>query len=273
MLLALNLVLIGLGIQRSWKRNRWLGFLPLAVVFFHLLVNALARNSGGRYIMTIDWIMLLYFSFGLTEASVWVVNLFTKEKLPVEAEVGLVSVPAASKKLDKPLLRSPQFYLLVIFLLIVGSLAPILEKAIQPRYTEQRQAKMLALLLESSGLAAEQKQSLERLLIENADIRIGRALYPRFYRAGQGEPNSLDPLGAQDYSRLGFYLTRGVYQPIVLPLANKPEVFPNGSDALVISCPDGQVVAVALFESPDGPLMSAFFRSGELIPSSCINPG
>jgi 4-amino-4-deoxy-L-arabinose transferase-like glycosyltransferase len=271
-LLAINLVLIALGIQQSWKRNRWTGLLPAVLVFFHLLVNALARNSGGRYILTVDWIGMLYFSFGLAGASVWAVNLFTKERLPLEADPGHGSIPAESNIPDTYILRSPQFYLLVILLLAIGSLAPVLEKTIPPRFTQQTQSQMMNLLLDSPDLSAEQRQGLLNLLKANIFVSVGRALYPRYYQAGQGEPGSPDPLEPKDYPRLGFYLVGKMAQPIILPLVNQPGAFRNGSDALVIGCQDGQAAVVALFESPDGPLKSVFFRSDGLTPLICINP-
>jgi hypothetical protein len=257
-LLVINLALIALGIQGSWKRNRWIGVLPLSIGFVHLLINALARNSGGRYIQPVDWIGILYFCFGLVEVSVWVVNLFTRKRVKVEADPS----PAVGARDNsyQNIFRSPQFYLLAILLLVIGSAAPILERSIQPRYPEQVQAQMLDSLFASPDLSEEQKQALTRLLAENGVASVGRALYPRYNKANQGEPGTNNPFAAKPYSWVGFYLTEETYRPVILPLEHQPDWFPNGSDVLVIGCPDGQAAAAAIFNSVDDPPAVVLFR-------------
>jgi hypothetical protein len=256
--LVINLALIALGIQGSWKRNRWIGVLPLSIGFVHLLINALARNSGGRYIQPVDWIGILYFCFGLVEVSVWVVNLFTRKRVKVEADPS----PAVGARDNsyQNIFRSPQFYLLAILLLVIGSAAPILERSIQPRYPEQVQAQMLDSLFASPDLSEEQKQALTRLLAENGVASVGRALYPRYNKANQGEPGTNNPFAAKPYSWVGFYLTEETYRPVILPLEHQPDWFPNGSDVLVIGCPDGQAAAAAIFNSVDDPPAVVLFR-------------
>ncbi len=257
--IAINLILIALGLQQSWKRNRWIGMFPVTVGFFHLMLNALARNSGGRYILSVDWIVIVYFSVGLSQASVWLVNQFKTVESNPAISYAVVDV---DHRTGLSVFRMPAFYVLACLLFLIGSAAPILEKAIQPRYPDSIQAQMLNNLLDSSALSAQQKEALVNLLNNNGWAIAGRALYPRFYKAGQGEPGTPDPLESQPYPRLGFYLVNRNFQPIILPLTTTPEEFPNGADVLVIGCPDGQAVAVALFDSPGAPPGAILFRSG-----------
>ena len=195
-LLLINLSLLALGIQQSWKQAQingeypvgnsrgWVGLLPLSVGVVHLLINSLARNSGGRYILPIDWIGVLYFSFGLATASVWVVNMFTRKKLPVEL-IEAIQPPVTPVR-QKKLLRTPQFWLAAVFLLLLGSAAPLLEIAIPARFTEESQAQMIAKLLASPDLGAEQKQALTDLLNSDGIAVVGRAYYPRHFGAREG---------------------------------------------------------------------------------------
>jgi hypothetical protein len=266
-LLVINLALIGLGIQGSWKRNRWIGILPLSIGFVHLMINALARNSGGRYIQPVDWIGILYFCFGLAIVSVWVVNLFTRRRVDVEMD----DSPAAGvvDYSHQNILRSPQFYILAFLLLAIGSAAPILERIIQPRYPDQVQAQMLDRLFASPLISEGQKQTLAKMLKEDGLASVGRALYPRFYKANQGEPGTNNPFAPKPYSWVGFYLTDQVYQPVILPFEHQPGAFPNGSDVLVIGCPDGQAAAAAIFKSLNGPPASVLFRFSGASPLIC----
>jgi hypothetical protein len=62
---ALNIFFIMLGISVAWKQKRLAGLAPLAVFLIYNLSNALARTSGGRYIVPMDWIVPLYFMMGI----------------------------------------------------------------------------------------------------------------------------------------------------------------------------------------------------------------
>jgi len=268
--LALNLLLVALGIQQAWKKERWIGLFPLAVSLTHLLLNALARNSGGRYILPVDWIFILYFSFGLAQASLWVFNLFRNEPLRLDPRQAEAAARRTKPSAEVKLLRQPQFYLLAALLFLVGCAAPVLEKAYPQRYPAVIQEQMLASFMASAELSAQDQAELTKLIEGNGLVSVGRALYPRFYKADQGEPGSPDPLGPQTYPRLGFYLAGQTYKPVILPLNHAPGWFPNASDALVIACPDGQAAAVAIFTSPQADPLAVLLRSEEGPPLSCL---
>jgi 4-amino-4-deoxy-L-arabinose transferase-like glycosyltransferase len=267
--LLFTLALMALGISQSWKKQRWIGILPLMIGIVHLAVNALARNSGGRYILPVDWIGILYFSLGLAHATLWLANQFASHEIPAEVEIG-VSAAASRQPYDQAnIFRSPLFYGVALLLLAIGSLAPILERTFPTRYTPQVESQMLQALLASPLITTESRQSLEKLLTGETVVRFGRALYPRYFRTNQGEPGSPDPLEPQPYPRLGFYLANRNFDPIILPLVNQPDRFPNGADVMVIGCLDGQAAAVALFDSPTGSVQEIWFRSGDAPPLSC----
>ena len=267
--LALNVLLIGMGFQASWKHSRWVGLLPLTISLFHLLINAIARNSGGRYLLSVDWIWIVYFSLGLATASVWGVNLFTRKNLPVEIEVVEVQPETSQSQIHQNILRKPQFYIISVLLLAIGCIAPVLEKVVPPSYTDQNQALMLQNLMSSTDLKHDQIQTLTNFINNGAIVFTGRALYPRYYKKDQGEPGSPDPLGPKAYPFIGFYLAKEFYDPIVLPVVKPPRLFPNGADALVIRCPDGETAAIALYKSPDTPPIAIYFRAGDLPPLTC----
>lgn len=264
--ITINLVLLAVGIQQSWRKAHWIGLLPAGVFFSHLLVNALARNSGGRYILSVDWIGLLYFGMGLATATLWVARLLSRQPLAAISVLDSANPePAIAPRPRRSLL------LLALALLALGSLAPFLERSLPARYTPEIGRQMYAQLMASESLDEGQKQSLAALVSGNGLAIAGRALYPRFYPANQGEPGSPDPLGPQPYPRLGFYLLERSYLAILLPQDEAPDSFKNGADVLVITCPDGQAAAVAIFDNLGLPPVAILLRPDNALPLSCRN--
>jgi hypothetical protein len=64
----LNLVLVSIGLGISWNRYRWVGMIPLAVFIAYNLATSAAMNSGGRYLVPMDWVV--YFYYGMAVVSI-----------------------------------------------------------------------------------------------------------------------------------------------------------------------------------------------------------
>lgn len=62
---ALNLLLIALGLGYSWATFGWAGLAPLLVFGVYALSLGFARNSGSRYLVPMDWVAYFYFGLGL----------------------------------------------------------------------------------------------------------------------------------------------------------------------------------------------------------------
>jgi hypothetical protein len=70
-----------------------------------------------------------------------------------------------------------------------------------------------------------------------AEVLNGRALWPRFYGANQGEPGGQWPaFNALPFARLGFVLVGPQGAQVVLPLSAAPFGFTNGADVTVFGC-------------------------------------
>ncbi len=50
----------------------WLDLVPAGLVVAYSLATAVARTSGGRYFIPVDWVFLLYFAIGISQVVVWV---------------------------------------------------------------------------------------------------------------------------------------------------------------------------------------------------------
>jgi len=75
-LLLLELCLIALGIGTCWSRWKIAGLAPLLLSLAYMLALGLARTSGGRYIVPVDWVTYFYFGVGLVQVGLWTVSLW-----------------------------------------------------------------------------------------------------------------------------------------------------------------------------------------------------
>ncbi len=258
--LAVNLFLITLGLVQAWRRGRWAGLAPMLLAGEHILVNAVFRNSGGRYVLPVSWVGLLYFSIGLAQVSQWGLGLFKKAAPETEIDAAFPNSEARPGK--APLWRRPSFYALAVGIVLAGALLPLTESRFPPRYTEAVRSAMLQTFLQSEALSPEQSADLQTFLANGGQALAGRALYPRYYAAETGETGS-KVLRAKAYPRMSFYLSTPDFgRLLAMPVESRPPAFPNAVDVLVIACPGVKapdVLAVGLFE--DGKLQGLLARS------------
>ena len=234
-MILLNLGMIALGAGSLWRRAGRLSVLPALVFLFYLLVNSLGITSGGRYVAPVDWIVSLYYIAGGVQLTEWLWRAAGYLPLEESAGDGEKAIPAFSQALSVRLL--PAF----AFILAVGSLLPLSEVFAAPRYQSRTPEELLARieetgLLEQSGLT---RDGLTVFLSQpEAIIREGRALYPRYYRTGEGEPDRSTYYRFLDFQRLVFTLI-GPNNPapegVVIPGDPPPFNFHAG-DVIVLGC-------------------------------------
>lgn len=235
LLIALNLALISLGLGAAWERRRFIGLLPAVIFTAYLVTNALAFTSGGRYIVPVDWVVCLYFMLGLFQIGSWLVRL---------AGVGLGG--EASESENHPAPHSIRYFrgiaaLAVVFAL--GALVPLSEVPFPRRYQTLPQEGLLAMIegggwLERAGF--ERASLAEFLSDPQARIVHGRALYPRYYHAGEGEPKRLFPYQPLGYSRLAFTAIGNFgVENVVIP-GGRPRFDFHAADVVMIGCANDQ---------------------------------
>lgn len=263
---CLNLFLIILGISFAWRKEKLIGLVPLILTTTMLLVYSIIRKSGGRYIQPADWLGVMYYSIGLAQIVVLGVLAIFNVRLTTHPLLRDEPVSSGVEQ-RKSFLRSPWLYVAAIGIFLLGSALPFLERTVQSRYTDSVKAEMLNALTESHILTAADRLFLESTLREGSAVSVGRGLFPRYYRSGEGEPGTVNPLGPQPFPRLGFYLAGPDNKAVILPLDNRPGYFPNGADVLVIARPDGRVVSVSVFKSFHEP-EAIYFRTPSLVPNS-----
>jgi len=244
--LIINLALISIGLGVSHQRKDIVGWIPLGVSLVYILSTSVGRYSGWRLILPADWVFFVYFAIGLGQISFSVLAYFTRKSPPltdlIRDENTWQRVAAVQ---TKNAALYPSGVILGIVLLGFG-LSPILiERFVSPRYTDITKDDALSYF--ESLLDAEQiMPAVEKLLKDDrAVVFEGLGLYPRFYKAGRGEPGGDWPaFSPRDYPRLGFVVVGPQQHNVVIPLDESPSYFPNASDVIVLGCrADGHISA------------------------------
>lgn len=234
-LIVVNLALISLGVGTFWKRSIILTLLPILIFLTYLLTNSLGFTSGGRYIAPVDWIVYLYFMAGGLQLIIWLLKM---AGFNVEGESNYL------EKKEFFLVKGNKYISILptmAAILAVGVLLPLSEMFLKPRY-QVREASEILTKLENSGLLEESgysRDEINRFLSHpDAMMREGRALYPRYYPPGEGEPDRSTYYRYLDYQRLVFTLI-SPYSPtaegVVLP-GDLPAADFHAADVVVIGC-------------------------------------
>ncbi len=274
-MVILNLALIALGLGAAYRFLRWYGFLPLAVFLVYQAANGLARTSGGRYLVPIDWVVVVYYALGLAEAVQMAALLFgglANSALPASnhARQAIPAAAAINSPGQKKGPWHPHTWMPVLLLGLIGGLVP-LAGALYPLRYPPASATTLGEKFRNIGLSAA---SLDAFLQTPGAVALyGRALYPRFYRRGTGELYAIDPFLPAGYARTVFVLIgpQGM-QYVTLPGA-APQTFPNASDIVLLGCQSvdqGNSVVSALEVALPGQAVS--YARSPAAPLSCPVP-
>ena len=170
----------------------------------------------------------------------------------------------ASNKTELLTISAGQYYktlktLALIFM--IGALVPLAELPFERRYQKTSADVTLAMLdqggwLNQAGLVRDDLS--EFLADPQAQMIVGRSLYPRYYRAGKGESKRIYPYLPLDYPRLAF-MTIGPFdggvQSVIIP-GEKPRFDLQAADVVVIGCENSSFLdALAVFILTEPPMV------------------
>jgi hypothetical protein len=230
-LFGVNIYLITLGISLAWKKHRLHGLAPFAIFCFYNLSNAFARTSGGRYIVPIDWVFLLYFLLGVFGVIIGFTNALGRNWKLFSDSSGQEPTE------NKPYKNNPSKIILILAILFgIGALVPLSEYLHPKAYGKIDPAKTLVEYETAITNAGMDIRSIESFLTDkDAKLVVGRALYPRHYEENRGEIHFY-PVIVMGFPRITFTLVGPEgEQGVVLP-GGIPEYFPHYSDVIAIGC-------------------------------------
>ena len=247
LLLVVNLLLMGLGLAYAWHTMGWAGLSPMAIYLVYDLSNAMARNSGHRFILPVDWIIYFYYGLGAVQLLVYLAAMLNSTQVIAQVNNTRDKSGEASEKY-----HFPWFKALVLGVIFLGvGLSVDLTRVVFPtRYPTQDNHGIIEAITQPGAInpAGLDATTLANFLSQPGAVALwGRGLFPLMYEPGVrtiGYP-SMEP---RDYERLGFELIVPSYYHVSLRMPKSPGYFPNASDVIVIGCAgqDNYVDAIAI---------------------------
>ncbi len=222
--LICNLAILAFGISLAQKDDRLAGWIPLLVFVTYQAGNALARTSGWRFALPVDWITLIYFCIALS---------YLPSKISLLFET-VSSAPAKHRLYGNTALIYPAVFL---FLFFIGVSVPLAERLIPAQNFDTLMDETKNTLIEKNILTPNQ---LAQFLKQKDAVFIsGIALYPRYYKPN-GDIYLADM--PEDFKYEHFWLINDADTQIVLPREKPPEIFPHASKVSVLGCAHGSHV-------------------------------
>ncbi|WKZ40906.1 MAG: hypothetical protein QY328_02495 [Anaerolineales bacterium] len=220
--LAVNFVILSFGIGLAQAGGKRIGWYPLLFFIVYQAGNAIARTSGWRFSLPIDWVVIVYYCIALSYLPY---KLSFADDNPTKTESGST----------RPSRLYPTIFLILfaagILLPLAGQFAP--QQDFAPLTDEASQT----LLERDLSTSSQFSEFLEQ---ENAVIISGIALYPRYFRPNGNVYIAEMP---QDFRYLHFWLLHDHDSQIVLPRERPPDFFPHASTVTVIGCEDGNHIS------------------------------
>lgn len=238
LLLTANLIIIALGIGVSWKRYKLLGLIPLLFNLVYNLSTAIARYSGWRYLLPVDWIGYFYFSVGMIVLFSKLPDLFSRNiELHQSRPLDRIETPKTTALFFPPLRESFAFVLLSV---IIGMSLIAVERIVPPRYSLAENKLVLSQMSSNPTVQSSEidKKALS-LFDKQPDTFIvkGRALYPRYYGTGEGELKTAKTgYAPSPDARLVFMVASQPDGLVIFKTDTPPSYFPNGADVSIIGC-------------------------------------
>lgn len=229
--IAFYVFLFGAGLAAAIQKNGLSGLLPLALSLVYNAWTALFLSSGDRFLVPVDWAIILYLFLGLLTLSSLVLrgNISPGESLGAKDRTG--------RQNSAPILWR-QIGLTAIFILLCGMSVPLTESVFPKKYSA---INLPAMSLSENGTSV-------------AVTIHGRAVYPRWYERNEGEPGSAKlGYGKTDQARLVFFLVGEKNTLVIFPISDMPGFFPNTSDVTITgTLEEGYLRAQTIVVRKDG---------------------
>ena len=261
LMLLLNGVVLSASLAFLWKKFRWQGMTVLYLTIVYAAALGIARTSGGRYLVPMNWSVIYLYAIGL---GAFLKGETTDQLIAKGSTESTVEITKPIRAVWLPLITLA--FAGVYFSMIV------IEKVTPPTIVEKSEGQLLqqlSIFSESEDIVSDLSTAVEEGKVQ---IYSGKALYSRFYYFNQGESGNDAAFVPQPYSRWIFRLMQpDGFADVVLPTDQIPESMPNASDVIVLGCLNkekGLIDALAVFVEPSNVEKSAYYRQPEH-PAAC----
>jgi len=218
-LFAFNLLIFSVGLGAAFRYRGLPGLLPLGFGMAYNAWSALFFTSGGRFIVPLDWSIFLYQVYGLILLGGMILSFAGGARENISA--WLQGVKIESKPIESTVADSRRLILTFSLVLFLGLFLPLTENAFPEKYPPLTQEEIAAKI---------------SVPLEDGEVAIyGRAIYPRYYEAGDGEPETAKTgYAPADNARLIFFVVGSSNALVVFNLSEVPDYFPNAADVILI---------------------------------------
>lgn len=228
----LNFLLFSYGLSFLWKRFSFSGISVALLVLSYAASLGLARTSGGRYLVPMNWSIILLYAVSLNAIVQTFKDRITGSVQYKPEEKGPLRSESLSNRYEPIAVAS----VILTFFLFFFAMAQV-EKWI-PDTTNPLSAMQI---VDSFQDKVEIETDWENVRKQISDKKMfalqGKALYPRFYYFNTGEHGTDKAYQYKNYSRIIFKLIgKNQNVDLVMPTNAIPEVFPQNSDVLVLFC-------------------------------------
>lgn len=270
--LLINLALVALGVAVCIQQRAWAGLFPVATFGAYQLANSLGRTSGGRYLVPVDWILVLFFCFGLFQVGQWVCTQMGIMRLATVTRSWRKESEAGGESQRKLSLIASACLFGLGLLLVLPDIT--FKQEFIPRSRTQLMERLLGF-----DLQGKESYVLEFLKDPASVILEGRILYPRYYNVGDGEVPTFYPYRVLDFPRIAFeFIGPDRMEHIIMAApspnsATKPAVsfsF-NAADVILLGCTEKTHVEVILLVFYEQPIPEVFSRQPDA-PAHCPLP-
>jgi hypothetical protein len=226
--------------------------LLIGFFLYYNLTSSIARLSGWRFILPVDWVLYTLFAVGLIEVLSFVFKR-TQCWIHDEPNPWLTKYSEAETK-GQIHLSWLVFYGLIF--LFSGAFIPAREHllpSLVPVYSTPEVCERLDTALVDYGYDALRGDFMDFCLSENTRVLQGFGIYPRYFKSGEGYyDRSYDPwFGKQDFARLAFRLIGTRSSKVYIKTETDNLRFSNG--AMVYLAGRDKIKFEAQFVLVDGP--------------------
>ncbi|MGC1378932.1 MAG: hypothetical protein WA821_22055 [Anaerolineales bacterium] len=224
------LFLLGIGLAAAWHKNGLPGLLPLGISLVYNAWTALFLSSGDRFLVPVDWAAYLYLFLGLLTLASLALSVVKGIRENVSAWVFTRYNGDVAERAPGPV-SWRGLLLTAALILFLGASVPLTELAF-PKIAPLKTAQA----------------------VPGEIVLYGRAIYPRWYKANDGEPGSGKlGYGKSNQARLVFFLVGEKSTLVIFPARSAPKFFPNASDVTITATQkDGFVQADKIVLTKNG---------------------
>lgn len=253
--LLAGLFFVGLGLAAAWKNAGWVGLVPVFINLGFTVNLALARVSGWRYNLPVDWTVLFYFALGIAQVVLWAM-----QALPRARNAREFVAPQAQKTSKRVVSPTWGVAAGVILLVLLGFSFNLIETFTHPRFKQLSPVEVNAAIapaqLGEGTTEADKDAVLAFLSGGRVGALNGRALHPRFYAQGDGIAGRDFVLtDVMDFSRVTFYLIGPEPASVILRTNQSQLELPASADVIVLYCGASEALAVLVLPANGQPIL------------------